>query len=130
MIEPITAQEALNRNWQQFIVEGKPPGANEGLDCRLRIDGRACGVGILIRDEDYDFAMEDLGLGKLGERLPYLPDVTVSVEHEGGYTFMHHFISDLQEAHDDAVGSNFRGEYERNLRNLAARFSLEVPEND
>ncbi len=127
MIAPITAQEALNRNWQHFIEDRNPSGADDGEICRLRIEGRACGVGILIRDEDYDVDMEDLGLYKLRERLPYLPNDFMDVRHEEGYLFTHYFICDLQEAHDDAIGVDFHAEYEGNLRKIAERFGLEVP---
>ena len=122
----MNAQEALNKNWQHFIVERNEPGADEEGNCRLRTagDNKACGVGILIREEDYEPELEYLSMRELENELSYLPG-----NRAEGFVYRT-FLGGLQEAHDNAVGPHFRDTYKRSLRELAERFDLEVPEND
>ena len=122
----MNAQEAFNKNWQHFIVEGNPPGADEDGNCWLRTEGgyKACGVGILIHEEDYEPELEGMNTRGLTEKLSYLPNLCM---RGNPYTT---FLEGLQDAHDNAVGPHFRDTYRRGLRELAERFDLEVPEND
>ncbi len=142
--EPITAQEALNRNWQHFIVEGKPPGRVAG-SCMYRTpDGCPCGIGILIPDEVYTVSFEGtVAKYLLRERSPHAftskwdrlyelfkPMSDRGMNRGSRYTDGSEFLHDLQKAHDGLSrnsGEDFSRFYADALRDLARKYDLDVP---
>lgn len=140
MAEPVTPQEAIDRNWQHFIVKGNPPGMNDTEDCVLRGgNGARCAVGLLIPDDEYRPELENLSVYYLLEKLngrstqfssplPSLSKLSDIAMGIGEIIGVSRFLTDLQNAHDIASeGETFREEYESALRLLAAEYTLDIP---
>ena len=152
MIESITAQEAFNKNWQHFIVEGNAPGytgsGNRGSCLYRSPDGCRCGIGVLIPDELYSSAFEVGGATALmlhtehpdtknpNKKWGLVQELFAPMRNDrmgvGGCESSSRFLSDIQYAHDmmavtQGPGDNFKRFYADNLRALAVTYTLEVP---
>lgn len=148
MIQPITAQEALNKNWQHFIVEGNAPGYVRGACFYRSPDGCRCGVGVLIPDELYSSAFEAVNVGALMRHTDH-PDIKEPnmkwdlvqelfapmrndrMGVQGADNGASRFLSVLQRRHDECAQAygptDFKRFYADDLRALAADYSLVIP---
>lgn len=119
MPSPMTLQEAFDKVWEHFVVEGKPPAMHD-WECRYRMsDGRRCAIGVLIPDERYEEGFE--GESPLSSRLrpllgELLPGVPPSV------------LESLQMCHDGADENNFTTSVRKKLATFAMNHDLTVPE--
>ena len=147
MIEPITAQEAINKNWQHFIVEGNAPGYVCGTCFYRSPDGCRCGIGVLIPDELYSSAFEASNITNMmgytehpdtknpNKKWGSVQELFAPMRNDrmevGGDEGSSQFLSSIQQAHDITAlahgPDNFKHIYAEALRTLAAEFGLEIP---
>lgn len=117
--EPWTKQEAFDRIWQFFAVEGHEK-AYDGSICCYRTENSACAVGCLLPDE---LASHDDGTpleGVIDDLYcpnPGLRDILPSS--------LMGFLKSAQITHD---GWNGGDDIKPRLRTLAAGYNLTVPE--
>ena len=113
----LTEQDAFNKIYEWFSdpSHAKSYDAHQML-CKYRDDhGNKCAIGVLIPDELYDPAMENMSLGEVVDRLPSVfDDVNMSMN----------FLLRVQHAHDDA---HDRENVIEQLQIVADGFQLEVP---
>jgi hypothetical protein len=123
------AQQAFDKAWQRFVVEGAPQslGFNSEGDARCAyrgVNGARCAIGLLIDDRDYQPEMEGRTANNLHHvgSLYHSPLViaAVSICDDDGYSL----ADRLQTAHDDQH-ARIRDE----LTEVAAQFSLAVPKS-
>ncbi len=94
--------------------------------CSYRGDnGRKCGIGWLINDDDYDMVIEDNNINLLLQEGDIVFDGDLSV----------HFLERLQGSHDFAhntaelaSGGKFITEFKNSMKRLADVYNLEIPE--
>ena len=111
----MTNQEALNKVWDYFVVQGNPP-SYDGSSCFYRLNGKRCAVGVLIPDEEYAPDMEDI----------VAPDMIQVVPSLSGLSGR--FLLSIQTTHDDASSEpDFGSEIVKRLRWVAEDYGLEVP---
>ena len=110
-------QEIFDKVWTWFIVERHGPGVLPGniKDCRYFVDPQTkCAIGCLLSDE---IAARLGPAGLIEIQIKFFPGIEVS------------FLSTLRGAHDVAVRwGNFYDELERRLRELAATYGLQTPD--
>lgn len=113
----MTNQEALNKVWDYFVVQGHPQAKGEfGCWYRTPGDGRKCAVGCLIPDSDYFPEMESAGLRKVISMVPALGGVNPTL------------LRRMQGAHDSGGrADSFSGHMEGRLSEIAANYGLSVP---
>lgn len=115
----MTIQEAFDRCWNWFVVQGKPRSVNRQGTCRLRgPDGNKCAVGVLISDEDYSDRLDNAGpiqlaMGIYKIQVPSLNGLSLD------------FLADLQTAHDQHGKENGM---QPALVGFAARWNLTIPD--
>lgn len=125
----MTRQEALDINWDWFVVQGKPEGVGVdpeegGLLCMYRgKDGCRCAAGTLIPDDDYDSRMEGNGFCEdfvarydLGDLFP-LETIT--------------FVGKMQTIHDSYQADkhgDFTDYMRKEITELAIEHNLTIPE--
>ena len=109
-------QEAIDKVWDWFIVQGKPYGTDTAGLCVFRgEDGRRCAVGVQISDEEYHPHMDCIAVSKLAEELDWGDDVVP-------------LLRDLMITHDKAYRVRFDVDTFANLlRGVATRHDLVLP---
>jgi hypothetical protein len=114
----MTKQEAFDRVWDWFVVQGKPRSSNPRGECFYRgDDGAKCAVGVLIPDPEYKDHFEGICAHALirDGKLPALRNIGLE------------FIADLQQAHDGSdIVEGYRG-IRDGLRDVAERHGLRIP---
>ncbi len=129
-------QDAINRNWQYFIVEQHPP-AYDVLSQTLVIpayvtdNGARCAIGCLFPDFDFRVAgslieggiTEEDTLELIQKERPEISQVSLN------------FLDELQQAHDNWAKAWHDGDdgashdfYAEQLRYLATCYGLAIPE--
>lgn len=108
----MTIQEAFDKVWSWFVVQGKPRAVVNGM-CRLRTPtGAKCAVGVLIPDEQYRDALDRRGITDYHESVPALEGLPLD------------FLTALQTAHDkDGRDLGMTGA----LKQFAKRWHLTIP---
>lgn len=115
----MTPQAAFNIVYCEVLAQGGPSVASNG-ECRYRFNTRKCGVGHLISDKEYSSEMEGMGIHNLQGHYPELQLNELDIA----------FLSAIQSAHDatsDADPLDWEDEFRGNMKDLAERFDLEVP---
>ena len=115
-------QEAFNKIWDWFIVQGKPAGLEPNTDgaCKLRTsDGKCCAVGLLIPDDEYEVSLESCAVDPetLIFRVPALNGLGAL------------FLVDIQAAHDAAAYKvvDFHKRITERLTDIARRSGFTIP---
>lgn len=123
-----TLQEAFDKIWDWFVVQGHGPSYNDGM-CGYRGDrGCKCNIGVLIPDSFDCRGIEGMDVWNAATIYPklkdYLPMASLAI------------IKDLQGCHDSAAieasnnGKKFIKLYVRRMREFAAEHKLTVPATD
>lgn len=121
-------QDLFNRAVAGLAAQGFTRAVNSYGGCRYRADnGKRCALGHLIPDDQYSVEIE--GGFSAAARI-VVPGLSAMVDRDGW-----NFLSELQEAHDNARTKNEFGEQiddpesmKANLAALAAKYHLDVPE--
>lgn len=120
--KPLTLQEVFDRVWKAFVVEKRPASYNRAAKCcRYRgPGGEMCAIGMFIPDSKYRDSFENVAARDLPQEL------LGSLFCESAILA----IGELQICHDSAArrDKGFRGFIEQNLRNLAQKHNLSIPE--
>lgn len=113
-----TEQEAFDKVWDWFVVQGKPRSLNEDGGCAYRgKDGARCAVGVLVPDEEIGFLQEGPSIWSNSHGWGRL-DSLKGLDKHG-------FLTPLQACHDEAgCGKGI----ESRLRKFAEKQGLSVPE--
>jgi hypothetical protein len=136
----LTKQQIFDKALVGVRLQGGPA-ANKNGTCRFRIDGKACGVGQLIADQDYDPAWDFGGLigvrMLLREKEPEAVRFRDALMRSGvdtGNESVRKLVQRMQDAHDNAVSASrgFGPEYfnvcfKAEMARVAAAFGLEMP---
>jgi hypothetical protein len=119
----MTNQEAFDRVWHWFVVEGhaqsKAPGS---MACLYRgPDGLKCAVGVLIPDEEYQPSLEGKVTAQIIHDVPALKDLTCTC------------LGDMQRVHDEYgfkadKGPSFTDHMKAGLTRIAQDWHLQVPQ--
>jgi hypothetical protein len=115
----MNGQEAFTKVWTGLKAQGFLRALGEGGTCAYRgTEGRRCAAGILIPDAEYRPEFESKTISQLVrlKQVPSLNDMSEDVRN---------VVQDCQWAHDDSITP---ADMEGNLRNVAARYKLTVPE--
>lgn len=122
-------QEALDKNWEWFVVQRKPQslwGTGEEAVCRYRGDsGTKCAVGVLIPNDRYELQMESGNVGDIWVQAYALTDLFPN-EVIG-------FLLSMQHLHDSYENGRFPysmpfTDYMRKeLTELAKEYDLTIP---
>lgn len=123
----MTRQEMFTTAYLGVIAQGGPSTSPDFQGCAYRgANGRKCGVGQIMTDEEYNPGMEIKNVATLVEeesQLSFTVPTWLVEEKE--------FLQDLQLAHDnaseDADGEEFIAYFRNNMRNLASDYDLTVP---
>lgn len=122
-----TKQEIFNLSVTGVVNQGGPSRIDDDLDfgCAYRgDDGRKCGIGHLIKDEDYNPVSdkESLSIWSVIEKgfLPeYIPQTTIEEKN---------FLNDMQEGHDLVLFDDGDVEYYiEHMEELAISNDLTMP---
>ncbi len=128
----MTAQEAINKVWQHFVVDQNPASYNHDAsmcmyrqsrqnDCEVR-----CAVGVLIPDEQYDSMFDSTG-----DSQPTLRQLTDVVPALSGFEVS--FLRNLQLAHDTYFKLNqpeLGEQMRKELNKLAKELELTTPDGN
>jgi hypothetical protein len=121
----MTKQEAFDKVWQWFVVEGHGPSVNDQGSCMYRgIGGAKCAAGVLIPDDIYEPAMEGKTIWRVVDMFKKLVPLLGSGTP---------FISDLQRVHDQSAmaysSQEFSAAVTKRLRTIAKAHHLNVPQD-
>lgn len=122
----MTNQEAFSAVWRHFITNNGMPSLDCG-GCRYRGEGGAkCAFGVLLPDEWYNANFEGHGATHVLDILKYDGCTVFDATNRT-------LLLDLQHAHDrvakyQAQGVSFTELVEENLKRIASRFNLIIPE--
>jgi len=130
----LTAQEILNKAYKGVMDQGGPSLSGNGLGCKYRSEsGRACGVGHLVKDEDYS---EEFDSSRFGTSIRALvrDDVITGALLANGIDARAHIelLEQIQIAHDNAArlswtDKEFLGDFTARMEQVAQAFGLEAP---
>jgi hypothetical protein len=113
-----TPQEALNIIWPYATGPDARKARNiSGIVAYRAADGRPCFIGMLIPDDLYDPALEGYGIGD--------EDDDATLNAAGIAREDVDFFVQMQRIHDNRAVHK----WPRELRDLAGRFGLTIPEN-
>jgi hypothetical protein len=135
----VNRQDALNANWQYFVVEGHGPSMRGGdwpNNCAYRgVDGAKCAIGCIIPDELYHPGIDSLSILGLSDTDVTAIMVSHSPELRPIQEFLEPcglpFLQELQLVHDNNYklrGQEFTDAYRHDLILLALMFDLTTPE--
>lgn len=93
-------QGVFNLVATHLMIQQRPSASDEAAMYRGP-DGLQCAIGCLIHDEHYSPALEGKTLIRTGAVFHALTDSGVATDEYGMYSL----LSELQEAHDDVVGT-------------------------
>jgi hypothetical protein len=138
-MESLTLQDVFNKNWEWFVVKGRPQSAatrisGEMLRCYYRSGNSACAIGACIPDELYDPVIETWGdvYGLLGNN--YSSD-----GYENLKTSLQQLFGDidqitlreLQTIHDRYIPAEYNGTFRDYMMDRLTTFAnlnnLEIP---
>lgn len=114
---PKSNQEAFDRVWQRFVVEGAPRAVRTDGFCVYRTaDGtHGCAIGCQLPDALYKPDLEGYGVLGLFDRASAIKEHFAATSYE--------FLTELQEAHDCAL-PRFAGAAKNDPADLAARLQV------
>ena len=114
----MTEQEAFNKVWQHFVVEGNPR-ASDGARCWYRhpSSGAKCALGILIPDEKYSSFLEHIAGWNM---MSSIPEVFGRISLP--------FVLDLRQTHDFFPPVRPFADHMRvELTEIASQYELTIP---
>lgn len=116
----MTQQEAFDKVWQWFVVEGHGKSMTaDRSSCAYRGEGgRKCAIGVLLSDESCARILNNMAVDAS-------PQIRELSELQGlGLPF----LRDLQQAHDcTAYAEHFTLDIKQRLTKLAATYGLIIP---
>lgn len=135
-LRPLSNQEAFDRVWNRFVVE-KAPKSIEGGVCVYRgADDKRCAFGLMLPEKLYRREFEGMSAATvLGDNDPSdqmnsigeLAHLQREIRRHFEYV-SHRLLLDLQSAHDNASVTENRSTIADDLRAVAKRWNLNVPE--
>lgn len=116
----MTNQEAFDKVWQYFVVEGHPKAISGNGKCYYRSpDGHKCAAGCLIPDELYNSRWETSSI----EAVMCMDDAIALLFSRVDPDL----LQALQWAHDQAQRPSFHTDLQVRLRRVAEEFNLPIP---
>jgi len=128
----MTNQEAFDKMWDHFVVQGNGPGwSDEFGQCVYRDPdtGAKCAVGCLLPDDLLDKIDQAGPSNGTNLKLHGIEDVCLALPEVRDFLagLSEDFIIRAQDAHDHAVGPYFSSHMKGGLLNAAGLFGLTVP---
>lgn len=118
---PENNQDAFNRVWKHFIVEGNPQCTNLQKKCLYRHENNGCAIGCMLPDDLAQLADTTLSGNAINYVIKSIPGVKKWLEN------VHNdLLVQLQHAHDNPCYSLSAMKME--LLKIARRFDLTIPE--
>lgn len=122
-MQKITLQEAFNRSWQAFVVEGKPRSVTDGGSCRyVGENGARCIIGLCIPNDMIRGGMEGKDVYGLFSKFPEIEALFHGPTTK--FALLQDVHDDWEERHHGPWGAYVKTA----LKEFAAQHSLTIPE--